>query len=143
VFLRRLLQASLQACGRRARSHAAISNVLARYEAAPPLRLISRLIVDGARLSRLAIERRDAPMLSPREVSSRFDKVSAWRDCLRAGGRIPPARDKSGWIEEESLSNNRPMELMLSPRCYLSQISAFSLSVKYIRGRLAIMSLHL
>jgi len=51
---------------------------------------------------------------------------------------MPPVRESSGYIEEEFLSNNRPMELILSPRCQRSQISAFCVSVKYIRDRLLI-----
>src|SRR5450759_3908796 len=44
---------------------------------APPLRLISRLIVDGARPRDVAIERTDWPATTARDISSRSAKVRA------------------------------------------------------------------
>ena len=50
----------------------------------------SRLIVEGERPRRSAIERRDRPDASPREISSRSTSVSERLERRRAGGRIPP-----------------------------------------------------
>ena len=95
-------------------------------------------MVDGARFNSLAIERSEAPVLKPLDISSRSVILSVRLERLRSGGRMAPVRDSKGYIEDESRSNRRPIELMLSPRSHRSHMSAFCLSVKYIRDRLAI-----
>jgi hypothetical protein len=56
----------------------------------PPLRLISRLIVDGARSRFLAMVRIESPATIEREISSRSASVNVVLDRMRGGGRIPP-----------------------------------------------------
>jgi hypothetical protein len=57
------------------------------------LRPISRLTVDGARPSTLAIERIDRCATIARDIASRSDRVKASRERRRAAGRIPPCGD--------------------------------------------------
>ncbi len=66
----------------------------------PPLRLISRLTVDGARSRRSAICRIDWPTASAREISSRSTSVSDNLERRRAAGRMPPVSARIRWIEE-------------------------------------------
>jgi hypothetical protein len=91
---------SLQVLGRCARSQAACSAWLARYCRRPPLRVISRLIVDGARPSVVAIERSDWPATRPRDISSRSAIVGASLERIRRGGRMPPVCDRMFCIDE-------------------------------------------
>ena len=46
---------------------------------------------------------------------------------------MPPVRSSSGKIDDAPQSNTRPIKLIDSPRCHLSQISDFFFSVK-MRG---------
>jgi hypothetical protein len=57
--------ASLGTFGRVDAFHAAPSALTARYRAGPPLRLISRVIVEGERPSTVAIARHEAPAANP------------------------------------------------------------------------------
>jgi hypothetical protein len=54
------------------------------------LRLISRLIVDGARPSLAAIDRTDSPVTNALEISSRSANVNAVEARTRRGGLNPP-----------------------------------------------------
>src|SRR5215831_8602109 len=56
----------------------------------PPLRLISRLTVDGARPRPWAIRRIDQLAAMPREISSRSSSLSAAKALRRGAGAIPP-----------------------------------------------------
>jgi hypothetical protein len=70
-----------------------------RFKAAcrePLLRLTSRLIVQAERFKVQAIERKDNCPIRPREISSRSVSVSAKRNLIRSGGRMPPVRASSG-----------------------------------------------
>lgn len=89
----------------------------------PPLRRTSRLIVDGDRPNRRAIERSEQRVLSPLEISSRSLRLSAWLARFRAAGRIPPVGEITEKTDEDSRSNRRPIELIDSPACQRSQIS--------------------
>lgn len=53
----------------------------------PPLRLISRLIVEGARLRRPAMKRIEWPAASERDISSRSARVNANLDCRHSAGQ--------------------------------------------------------
>jgi hypothetical protein len=53
--------------------------------------LISRLIVEGARPSVVAIDRHEIPAANPREISSRSANDNWIDDRIRGAGRIPPA----------------------------------------------------
>jgi hypothetical protein len=86
--------------------------------------LISRLTVDGARASILAIARTDWPSTMPREISSRSAIVSARRDRRRAGGTIPPLGLKCAKMQEDGLPKARPIDFRPSPFFQRSQSSA-------------------
>ena len=45
---------------------------------------------------------------------------------------MPPVRDSKGYIEDESRSNRRPIELMLSPRSHLVHIIGNNLHYPYV-----------
>ena len=53
-------------------------------------------MVDADRQSSRAIERMERVAAVPRQIISRSISVSANRDRLRSGGRMPPVRDNSG-----------------------------------------------
>ena len=57
---------------------------------APAVSCNSRLTVEGARPRRAAIDRKDAPVAMPLEMSSRSAKVNAQPARLRTAGAIPP-----------------------------------------------------
>jgi len=88
------------------------------------LRLTSRLIVEGARPSRRAIARKGSLTLRPRDISSRSERLSARLQRLRSAGLMPPVGDITENIDDGSRSNLRPIELIDSPRCQRSHISA-------------------
>ena len=117
--------ASLQGFGRCALSQAAWSASLARYAFKPPLRLTSRLIVEGERPSSLAMVRNDSSQAIPLDISSRSQSVRANLARCRGGGRMPPVGDSCANIEDEGRSNTRPMALSDSPRCQRVHISVF------------------
>jgi len=75
------------------------------------LRLISLLIVDGARFRFPAIQRIDCLQAMPRDISSRSAGVSDMSDLFLGEGRIPPVGAKTVKIEDEPLSNILPIEL--------------------------------
>src|SRR4029077_5853576 len=109
----------------------------------PPLRAISRLTVDGARLRLQAIRRNDCPCGSPREISSRSVSVSASLERRRGGGRMPPVGQMCAKIDDEFLPKTRPIDLIPSPLRHRSQISALSAAVKKRRFRRSLITLHL
>jgi hypothetical protein len=100
---------NLQRLGRSARSQLASSAQDARYRSGPPLRPISRLIVDGDLPSLTATERIDSPITIARESSSLSAKVNAVALRLRSGGRMPPVLERMLWIEVCGRSNNWPI----------------------------------
>jgi hypothetical protein len=106
---------------------------LARYRSAPPLRLISRLIVDGARPSAAAIERIEWPATSARDTSSRSAKVKARTDRRRVGGRIPSVAARIPRTDEWCRSNSLAIWCSDSPFCQRSHIRPFWASVYWIR----------
>ena len=68
--------------------------------------------------------RSERPTVKPRDISSRSIRLSAYRDRFWSGGRMPPDGDSTEKMEENSRSKPRPIELIDSPRCHRSQISA-------------------
>jgi hypothetical protein len=90
-------------------------------------------MVEGARPNCKAMARIDNPPTIPLDISSRSDSDSANPDRCLCGGRIPPLGDNRPNIEDDSLSNTRPIELIDSPRCQRSQISALWAAVYFIR----------
>ena len=74
-----------------------------------------RLIVEGARPNCRAIKRRHCLTPSPRETSSRSARLYACLARVRSAGRIPPVGDSTEKIDDDSRSNNRPIELIDSP----------------------------
>ena len=119
---------NLQRLGRRARSQAASSAWDARYRYWPPLRLTSRLIVDGDLPSLAATERIDSPITSAREISSLSVRVRAVALRLRSGGRMPPVLDRTFWIDVCGRSNSWPIWCRVQPCFQRSHINAFWLA---------------
>jgi hypothetical protein len=68
--------------------------------------------------------RSERPTVRPLDISSRSIRLSAHRDRFRSTGRIPPDGESTEKIEEDSRLKLRPIELIDSPRCHRSQISA-------------------
>src|ERR1700678_3764280 len=89
-----LWRASRHGLGRRADFQARWSASLARYRERPPWRTTSRLTVDAARSSPLAISRIDQPEAMPREMPSRSASVSVRSERWRTAGTILPRCDK-------------------------------------------------
>ncbi len=75
--------ANLHGFGRSADCQARLSAFAARYGRSPPLRAISRLIVEGERPSATAIERSDRPATKPREISSRSARAPVFSNRLK------------------------------------------------------------
>lgn len=71
-----------------------------------------------------AIRRNDGPTPSPRDISSRSLRLSACWLRRRSAGRMPPVGDSTENTDDDSRSNRRPIELIDSPACHRSQISA-------------------
>jgi hypothetical protein len=107
--------ASLAGFGRFARCRAACSARSARYWRGPPLRLISRLIVDGARPSRRAMHRTDSPAATPREISSRSSSDNRAGDTHRVFGLIPPALRMNSATVGPAQPIARPIIAALAP----------------------------
>jgi hypothetical protein len=101
----------------------------------PPLRLISRLTVDGARPRPWAIRRIDQLAAMPREISSRSSSLNAAKALRRGAGAIPPW---STTIRSTPvlflLSSAREMAAALCPFFQRSQSSAFCAAVNHIRA---------
>jgi hypothetical protein len=76
-----------------AQARAKGSASLARYTGRPPWRATSRLTVDAAHCSPLAISRIDEPDAMPREMSSRSVSVSVRPERRRTAGTMPPCCD--------------------------------------------------
>jgi hypothetical protein len=64
------------------------------------LRRISRLTVQGGRVSDRAISRADSPAITPREISSRSANASAEWERRLGWGRMPPVLDRMPAIAE-------------------------------------------
>src|SRR5262249_54997573 len=143
ICCRSAYRASLHVFGRRARRQACRSEAAARYRPLPPLRSISRLTVEGARSSLLAILRKEGPCASPRDISSRSTSVSASLERRRSGGRMPPVGQRCAKIDDELLPKTRPIDFRPSPFCHRSQISALSAAVKKRRFHRSRITLHL
>jgi len=79
-------KASLHDLGREARFNTRSCAWCALYRASPPCRLISRKIVDGARFNWRAIARILSFWASPREMSSRSEKIRCRGFLVRLGG---------------------------------------------------------
>ena len=80
-----------------------------------------------------AIDRMVRPAAMPLDMSSLSDKVRASLERLRIGGRIPPVGANILKIDEDGLSNNRPIEVRDSPFSQRLHISAFCSGVYFIR----------
>jgi hypothetical protein len=93
------------------------------------LRLISRLMLDGARPSRVAIERIEYRATTAHDISSRSAKLSANLERQRCAGRIPPVSARMRCIDEWLRSNNCAICWSESPFRQRSHISAFWVSV--------------
>src|SRR5215831_13852017 len=123
-----------QGLGRSARSQALLSARFARQVCEPPLRRISRLIVDGDRLRPRAIRRTDRPAAIPREISSRSSSFNAATALQRGAGAIPPLRATIRWTPVLFLlSSAREMANTLCPFFQRSQSSSFCFAVNNIR----------
>ena len=88
--------ANLHGFGRSACFHAHLSAAAARYHRDPPLRPISRLIVDGARPNARAIERTDRPVSYARTTLARCwldERRRPWRRAEERSGEIPEVVD--------------------------------------------------
>src|SRR5262249_24697251 len=81
-------RARRQGFGRKPRRRARLPASLARWALQPPLRLISRLTVEGDRSRPCAIRRIDRPAAMPREISSRSSSRSAPKALRRGAGAI-------------------------------------------------------
>ena len=92
--------------------------------------MISRLTVDAARPSDAAIERSDWPATTPREISSRSDRLNDRLERLRFAGRMPPVCDRMFCIDEWLRPKWRPIELSDSPFRQRSHINDLSASVE-------------
>src|SRR3954469_5807404 len=120
---RRSFTESRHLLGRRALSHARSSAFVARYLLRPPLRFTSLQTVEADRPSRLAIARRDSPIASPREISSRSARVSVHPRLRRSGGEMPPVASIIPWMEPGAFRSARAMSLMDSPALHRSHSS--------------------
>ena len=88
-----------------------------------------RLCCDPDRFKIRAMARNELLAARPREISSLSINLSAIRDLLRSGDRMPPVAERWGKTDEDARSKQRPIELIDSPRCQRSHISDFCLSV--------------
>jgi hypothetical protein len=57
-------------------------------------------------------------VLSPRDISSRSERLNADLPRLRSGGRIPPVGEITEKTEDDWRSKTRPIDLIDSPRCH-------------------------
>jgi hypothetical protein len=87
--------------------------------------LISRLIVEAARLSDAAIERIERPATKDRDISSRSASVSANLDRRLEAGLIPPVSARIPCIDECFRSNSWAIFWSDSPFRHRSHINAF------------------
>src|SRR5215213_1248243 len=120
---RRSFTESRHLLGRRALCQAFSSALVARYLLRPPLRFTSLQTVEADRPSRVAIARRDSPVASPREISSRSAGVSAHLRLCRSGGEKPPVASIIPWMEPGAFCRARAMSLMDSPALHRSHNS--------------------
>src|SRR5215217_5678675 len=112
---RRSFTESRHLLGRRALCQAFSSALVARYLLRPRLRFTSLQTVEADRPSRSAIARRDAPVASLREISSRSEGVSAHLRRRRSGGEMPSVASIIPWMEPAGFLSARAMSLMDSP----------------------------
>ena len=122
---RRALRASRHGCGRRVRAQARSSAAAARYAVRPPAAATSRLIVEGARPSEVAIARSASPLARAREISSRSKSVSALARRLRVRGRNPPVARTTKRIELWCFASARPISSNDWPAVQRCQSSRF------------------
>ncbi len=117
--------------GSRDRPHAARSARCARYRLRSPLPAISRLIVDTARPSRLAMVRSESPAATPREISSRSvnDKSRSER---RRRADAPHRHPQTTANRRPALPNRRAIDRVSSPASRRSYTSAISASVNLL-----------
>src|ERR671911_2519040 len=120
---RRSFTESRHLLGRRALCQAFSSALVARYLLRPPLRFTSLQTVEADRPSRVAIARRDSPVASPREISSRSAGVSAHPRLRRSGGEKPPVASIIPWMEPGAFCRARAMSRMDSPALHRSHNS--------------------
>jgi hypothetical protein len=80
-------------------------------------------MIDADRPNWRAIKRNEHRVLSPLEIFSRSERLSASLARRRTGGRMPPVGEITEKTEEDSRSNRRTIELIGSPACQRSQIS--------------------
>ena len=90
-----------------------------------PLRLISRLTVDGDLLIIAAILRMEAPAAMPREISSRSVRLSYLEDRQRTAGRMPPLADNTPCTDPACLPRALPISLSDCSDFHLCHHSAF------------------
>jgi hypothetical protein len=76
-----------------------------------------------------AIDRSEAPLTKPLDISSRSAKVSTRRARRLGTGLMPSCERRCAKMDEEVLPNNRPISFRPSPRCHRSQISELSAAV--------------
>src|SRR6266508_1316363 len=82
-------------------------------------------MVEGARLSLVAIARTDKPSASPREISSRSASASTRGERRRVAGTYPPLEATTPWIEPGCFPRARPISLRDSPAFHRDHSSRF------------------
>ncbi len=97
--------------GRLAFIQARRSAATARYFNNPPLRLISRIMVEADLLRFLAIALKDKLAEIPRDISSRSSKDKTLEERFGVGGFIPPVFCKEQNTEAACLFSCRPISL--------------------------------
>src|ERR1700712_5786344 len=122
---------SAQVLGRSALFQAWASACCAGYFIGPPLRSISRPIVDGARFRLAAMRFEDQFALSPREIASRSSGLSARGERFLGGGAIPPRLASIRCTEPTSRSSARAISLTDSAARQRFQISSFWVDVNH------------
>jgi hypothetical protein len=95
-------------------------------------------MLDGARWSRPAILRSEAPSARPREISSRSVIVSTRAERRRTAGTYPPLEATTPWIEPGCLPSARPISLSDSPAFQRDHSSRFCSGLNPGRPRCAI-----
>lgn len=132
--------ASSDTFGRFARAQARSSARFARYLLLPPLRVISRLTVEGVRRSRPAIARMLRPFTRQREISSRSRRDNAFSLLVLGRGVIPPCAASTPKMEPACLPSALPMSLSESPRRHLFHNAFLPLAERPRRVRCTIRS---
>ena len=118
--------------GSRDRPHAARSARCARHRLRSPLPATSRLIVDTARPSRLAMVRSESPAATPREISSRSVNDKSRSERRRRAGRTPPTSSNNRRIDDPPFPTDEQSTGVSSPASRRSCTSAISASVNLL-----------